>query len=153
MTCKSRTGFLDKAIDCGATLTGKADGSEAVTVVFSPGAWQKFDAAMASLPAHLTDEQIISEIGTRIGFGRVQQIAGRIWEETYGCAPRGRMGVSIRGPHSRGQAIGRVHLDNADLYLVPFGRDADSQPAYHGQPVYLDPNDVITEARARLADA
>lgn len=42
---KPRPEFLDLALKCGADLTGKPDGSEAVTVVFSIEAWAKFDLA------------------------------------------------------------------------------------------------------------
>jgi DNA anti-recombination protein RmuC len=44
----------------------------------------------------MTDEDRIQEIAERIGYGRVQQIAGDLWEKRYDCAPRGRMGVSVR---------------------------------------------------------
>lgn len=40
-----REGFLNLAKTCGAKLTGKPDGSEAVTVVFTVDAWRAFDAA------------------------------------------------------------------------------------------------------------
>jgi len=42
---KPRPEFLDLALKCGADLTGKPDGYEAVTVVFSIEAWAKFDLA------------------------------------------------------------------------------------------------------------
>lgn len=35
-------------------------------------------------------------IGRRIGFGRAQQILGDQWDAEYGCAPRGRMGVTVK---------------------------------------------------------
>lgn len=41
----ARIEFLELAVTCGATITGKPDGSEPVSVVFTPEAWQKFDAA------------------------------------------------------------------------------------------------------------
>lgn len=43
---KPRPEFLDIARRCGATLTGKPDGSEAITVVFSITAWRAFDRAI-----------------------------------------------------------------------------------------------------------
>lgn len=43
---KPRQDFLDTALACGATLTGKPDGSEAITVVFAIDAWRKFDTAI-----------------------------------------------------------------------------------------------------------
>lgn len=46
---KSRPEFLDAALACGAVLTGKPDGSEPVTVVFTIAAWRKFDAAVLRL--------------------------------------------------------------------------------------------------------
>lgn len=46
-TLKYRQSFLDTALSSGATLTGKPDGSEAVTVVFSIDAWRAFDLATA----------------------------------------------------------------------------------------------------------
>jgi hypothetical protein len=38
--------LLDLAEKCGAVLTGKPDGSEAVTVVFTVAAWRAFAAAI-----------------------------------------------------------------------------------------------------------
>jgi len=40
---KPQPGFLDKALKCGAHLTGKPDGSEPVTIVFSSAAWRRFN--------------------------------------------------------------------------------------------------------------
>ena len=42
---KYRKELLDTAIACGAVLTGKPDGSEAITVLFSIEAWRAFDVA------------------------------------------------------------------------------------------------------------
>jgi len=39
---------LDLAETCGAVITGKPDGSEAVSVVFTPEAWRAFDARIAN---------------------------------------------------------------------------------------------------------
>jgi hypothetical protein len=44
---KYRAEFLDLALECGAELTGKPDGSEPITVVFTIEAWRKFDLATA----------------------------------------------------------------------------------------------------------
>lgn len=44
-----RREFLELAEAHGAYLTGKPDGSEAVTLVFPVQAWRSFDAAMAKL--------------------------------------------------------------------------------------------------------
>ncbi len=44
---KPRREFLLLAEKCGAVLTGKGDGSESVTVVFTVNAWRAFDAALA----------------------------------------------------------------------------------------------------------
>lgn len=41
-----REDFLSMAMECGADLTGKPDGSESITVVFTVEAWRKFDLAM-----------------------------------------------------------------------------------------------------------
>jgi hypothetical protein len=41
-----RREFLALAEQCGAKLTGKPDGSESVTVVFTVEAWRAFDAAV-----------------------------------------------------------------------------------------------------------
>lgn len=41
-----REELLTQATDCGAVITGKPDGSEAVTVVFSTPAWRAFDVAL-----------------------------------------------------------------------------------------------------------
>lgn len=43
---KPRAEFLALAQACGVTLTGKPDGSEPVTVVFTIDAWREFDAAL-----------------------------------------------------------------------------------------------------------
>lgn len=43
---KARREFLTLAEECGAVITGKPDGSEPVSVVFTPAAWQAFDAAV-----------------------------------------------------------------------------------------------------------
>lgn len=42
-----REEFLVLAESCGARLTGKPDGSESITVIFTIDAWRKFDAALA----------------------------------------------------------------------------------------------------------
>lgn len=42
---KYRKELLDTAIACGAVLTGKPDGSESITVLFSIDAWRAFDVA------------------------------------------------------------------------------------------------------------
>lgn len=47
-TTKPRAALLELAIQCGAMLTGKPDGSEAITVVFAIPAWRAFDAALGS---------------------------------------------------------------------------------------------------------
>lgn len=44
----ARREFLALAELCGAELTGKPDGSEPVSVVFRPAAWQAFDRAVAA---------------------------------------------------------------------------------------------------------
>lgn len=52
---KPRREFLDLALSCGAVLTGKPDGSEAITVLFTIEAWRKFDSATApATPAIIT---------------------------------------------------------------------------------------------------
>lgn len=38
-----RAEFLEAALECGARLTGKPDGSEAIEIVFTIEAWRKFD--------------------------------------------------------------------------------------------------------------
>jgi hypothetical protein len=47
-TTKPRAALLELAMQCGAVLTGKPDGSEAITVVFAIPAWRAFDAALGS---------------------------------------------------------------------------------------------------------
>lgn len=44
----------------------------------------------------LTDEQALDVMGQRIGYGRIQQIAGQLWDVRHGCAPRGSMGVTVK---------------------------------------------------------
>ena len=43
---KYRAEFLETAVNCGAVITGKPDGSEPITVVFTIEAWRAFDVAM-----------------------------------------------------------------------------------------------------------
>ena len=45
---KPRPELLDAALLCGAKMTGKPDGSEAITIVFTIDAWRKFDAALVA---------------------------------------------------------------------------------------------------------
>ena len=45
MNVQYRKELLDLALNCGAVITGKPDGSEAITVLFSIDAWRAFDAA------------------------------------------------------------------------------------------------------------
>lgn len=52
-----RKEFLDLALSCGAKLTGKPDGSEAVTVVFTADAWRAFDAACLSQARATTERK------------------------------------------------------------------------------------------------
>lgn len=40
--------------------------------------------------------ETLLSIGRSIGFGRAQQILGEQWDAEYGCAPRGRMGVTVK---------------------------------------------------------
>ena len=47
-TPKPRAELLALAEQCGAMLTGKPDGSESITVVFTIEAWRTFDAALGS---------------------------------------------------------------------------------------------------------
>ena len=53
---KPREEFLNQALACGAVLTGKPDGSEPVTVVFSTEAWHAFDAANKAIMDIATQE-------------------------------------------------------------------------------------------------
>lgn len=52
---KPRQDFLDTALACGASLTGKPDGSEAITVVFTIDAWRKFNSAIQQAEARTDD--------------------------------------------------------------------------------------------------
>ena len=45
---KPRPELLALAETCGAKLTGKPAGSEAITIVFTIDAWQLFDATLAT---------------------------------------------------------------------------------------------------------
>lgn len=40
--------------------------------------------------------ETLLSIGRAIGFGRAQQILGEQWEAAHDCAPRGRMGVTVK---------------------------------------------------------
>jgi len=48
--------LLNLAEQCGARITGKPDGTEAVSVVFTPAAWRAFDEAVATMPPTLSSE-------------------------------------------------------------------------------------------------
>lgn len=45
MSDEYREDLLDLAMGCGAVMTGKPNGSEAITIVFSVDAWRAFDLA------------------------------------------------------------------------------------------------------------
>ena len=62
--------------------------------------------------AHMFNEKevraVLLEIGNSIGFGRAQQILGEEWEREHNCAPRGRMGVTIKDEsfaHTLGEPV------------------------------------------------
>jgi hypothetical protein len=44
-------------------------------------------------------------IGRKIGFGRAQQILGEQWDAEHGCAPRGRMGVTVKDAAPQAPAL------------------------------------------------
>ncbi len=48
--------------------------------------------------------ETLLKIGRAIGFGRAQQILGEQWEADHDCAPRGRMGVTVKDAASKGAA-------------------------------------------------
>jgi len=56
MPSKPRPELLALAEQHGAKLTGKPDGSEAVTVVFTVKAWRAFDAALATAAPPVAQE-------------------------------------------------------------------------------------------------
>lgn len=68
-----RKEFLDLALSCGAKLTGKPDGTEAITVVFTIDAWRAFDAACLTqalattepvkCPGHSDGRHVLDEFG------------------------------------------------------------------------------------------
>jgi hypothetical protein len=66
---KPRPEFLKLAENCGAKLTGKPDGSEAITIVFSIGAWRAFDAAAlyAAQPEQAQQPHAAGELFTCVG--------------------------------------------------------------------------------------
>lgn len=51
LTAATRPELLARAEDCGAKLTGRPDGSEAITIVFTIQAWRAFDAFLAAQQA------------------------------------------------------------------------------------------------------
>lgn len=54
---KYRRELIDLALEVGAYLTGKPDGSEPITLVFSIDAWRKLDVALQEgLPKEKKDE-------------------------------------------------------------------------------------------------
>jgi hypothetical protein len=65
---KARKEFLELAERCGAQISGKPDGSEAMHVIFTPTAWRAFDAAtQPAAPVQvdaLTDERAAFEADT-----------------------------------------------------------------------------------------
>lgn len=68
-----RAGFLDAALACGAVLTGKPDGSEAITVVFTIEAWRAFDLAQQQAQQQAHARQLELESPTA-----AQPVAGEL---------------------------------------------------------------------------
>jgi hypothetical protein len=58
-----RSKFLERALSCGAILTGKPDGSEPITVVFSIDAWRAFDVS-CQMPTDAYLKAKVAEGGT-----------------------------------------------------------------------------------------
>lgn len=67
----ARPEFLGAALACGAVLTGKPDGSEAITVVFTIEAWRAFDKATS--PAGRA-----AEIEHQFGVPRLELVSAKI---------------------------------------------------------------------------
>lgn len=72
----------------GCTSLAASAGSEPVAVGLS----DPFDA----LRWGANVAETLLSIGRAIGFGRAQQILGEQWEAAHDCAPRGRMGVTVK---------------------------------------------------------
>ena len=68
---KPRQDFLETALACGATLTGKPDGSEAISVVFTIDAWRKLDSAIQQ--AEVTQAEVTDEL------------CWQIWDKAGAC--------------------------------------------------------------------
>ena len=75
--------------------TDSDDGTVEAITVWCPEIIDALRAALAE-PVQDTDEQVLDAMGQRIGYGRVQQIAGQLWDARHGCAPRGSMGVTVK---------------------------------------------------------
>ena len=83
MATAAAQGFRD-----GVASVAAGAGSEPVAVGLS----DPFDA----LRWGANVAETLLSIGRAIGFGRAQQILGEQWEAAHGCAPRGRMGVTVK---------------------------------------------------------
>lgn len=59
---KPRPEFLDTAVACGAVITGKPDGSEPITIVFTIDAWRRFDAVQRTAITREEVELVIAHI-------------------------------------------------------------------------------------------
>ncbi len=58
----------------------------------------------------------------RIGYGRMQQIIGDLWEKARDCAPRGRMGVTVDDalpPIPKAAHMRRSHRAHGGYEMVP----------------------------------
>lgn len=64
--------------------------------------------------------ETLLSIGRSIGFGRAQQILGEQWEAIHDCAPRGRMGVTVKDPSPAAPALEAPSAKPGDLVAVPF---------------------------------
>ncbi len=107
--------------------------------------------------AHMFNEAevraVLLEIGNCIGFGRAQQILGEEWDREHNCAPRGRMGVTIKD-ESFAQTLGEPvawryrHPDEPNGWCVVLSNARANALASTGlvvEPLYAAPYHPTTE--------
>lgn len=124
-----RKEFLDLALSCGAKLTGKPDGSEAVTVVFTVDAWRAFDAACLSqtlataerkgepFPGYVQLAETLRRIQRNVSLSRDDQIALSHAADTLAALPM----LTER----KGEPIGYVPRWAVDRLTGKMGAAAD----------------------------
>ncbi|WP_423454342.1 hypothetical protein [Ottowia sp. VDI28] len=90
----------DAWLDCGSRLVlNKAHAAVRAGIAAAPKADKVEPPPVDPLDALRWGANVaetLLSIGRAIGFGRAQQILGEQWEAEHDCAPRGRMGVTVK---------------------------------------------------------